>query len=99
MVGQGDLDSAKAKVVKDDLEGDWLCYADDDGEESHLSNNCLQSFLDTTCHRHLGFPHNCHLHDLHDDLHDLDDDINDDLHDDEDRHLDFHDNGDDVLCL
>ena len=69
----------------DDLEGD-----DDEEEDSHLSNNRLESFLHTTCHRHLGFPHNWHCH-----LHDLDGDLHDDLDDDdENQHLDFHDNGD-----
>ena len=37
----------------EDLEGDCV----DDEEEIHLSNNRLESFLHTTCHRHLGFPH------------------------------------------
>ena len=73
------------------IEGD--CVADDEEEEIHLSDNCLQSFLHTASHRHLGFPRHCHLHD---DLHDLDVDLHDD---DENRHLDFHDNGDWWLVL
>ena len=72
----------------EDLEGDCV----DDEEEIHLSNNRLQSLLHTASHRHLSFPHHCHLHH---DLHDLDVDLHDDLHDDDqNRHLDFHDNGD-----